>query len=96
MGIITSSKKRAKKAAELGGNCSRLLGCIKSLKDIECDGEFSLQNSLEMAYDTLKHVPGHTSKEVCIMLSTGHFLSQMLHAVLVLLLFMFFVDINEF
>ncbi|XP_067943658.1 general transcription factor IIH subunit 2-like isoform X2 [Watersipora subatra] len=70
LGIVTSSKKRAEKVAELGGNPERLNSCIEKLRKAECTGEFSLQNSLELAYHTLKHVPAHTSKEVIVIMGS--------------------------
>ena len=56
------------------GNPQRLTDCLKKLKQKECSGEFSLQNSLEMAHQTLRHVPKHTSKEVRTIMLTHYFL----------------------
>lgn len=70
LGIISSCNKRAERVAELGGNPQRLTGVLKKLKHNQCKGEFSIQNSLELAYQTLKHVPPHTSKEIVIIMSS--------------------------
>ncbi|WAR15378.1 TF2H2-like protein [Mya arenaria] len=53
LGIIVTKNKRAEKITELGERA--------------CQGEPSLQNSLELAMQTLRHMPGHASREVvCI------------------------------
>lgn len=46
------------------GNPQRLTDALKNMSRKQSCGEFSLQNSLELALQTLRHVPKHTSKEV--------------------------------
>lgn len=43
---------------------------VASLKNVTCTGEPSLQNSLEAAQTSLKHMPEHTSKEVLLILGS--------------------------
>ncbi|RWS09422.1 General transcription factor IIH subunit 2-like protein [Dinothrombium tinctorium] len=66
IGIIITRNKRREKISELSGNPKAHLEALKKLFDIECVGEPSLQNCLESALDTLKHMPSHTSKEVLV------------------------------
>lgn len=40
--------------------------CIKKLQDVPCRGEPSLQNALEVALSSLRHLPPHTSREILI------------------------------
>lgn len=67
LGIITTRNKRAEKVAELGGNPRRHISTLHSLTDKVCQGEPSLQNSLELALQTLRHMPSHASREVLIL-----------------------------
>ena len=39
---------------------------LKKLQEMACRGEPSLQNSLEVALSSLRHLPPHTSREVII------------------------------
>ncbi|KAL5013917.1 hypothetical protein ScPMuIL_008187 [Solemya velum] len=53
LGVITTRNKRAEKLTELGGNPRRHISSVQSLKTTTCQGEPSLQNSLELAAQTL-------------------------------------------
>ncbi|KAK6174856.1 hypothetical protein SNE40_013424 [Patella caerulea] len=66
LGILITRNKRAEKITELGGNPRRHINALQSLKDRKCQGEPSLQNSLDLALQTLKHMPSHASREVLI------------------------------
>ncbi|ELU17421.1 hypothetical protein CAPTEDRAFT_178402 [Capitella teleta] len=66
LGILTTSNKRADKLTELGGNPKRHIQALRGLKERACIGEPSLQNALDLAAQTLKHMPGHSSREVLI------------------------------
>ncbi|XP_062579817.1 general transcription factor IIH subunit 2-like [Saccostrea cucullata] len=70
LGIITTKNKRAEKISELGGNPRRHITMLQSLADQVCHGEPSLQNSLELANQTLRHMPGHASREVLVVLGS--------------------------
>lgn len=54
VGIIVTRNKRAEKISELSGNSKNHLDSLKSLSDVPCVGEPSLQNSLELGLQTLK------------------------------------------
>lgn len=66
LGIIITRNRRAEKVIDLTGNLKILLEALDKIKEIECTGEPSLQNSLEMCLDKLKSLPSHASKEVLI------------------------------
>ncbi|KAK3104801.1 hypothetical protein FSP39_010358, partial [Pinctada imbricata] len=59
-----------KQSSFLLGNPRRHINALQSLVDKPCQGEPSLQNSLELAQQTLKHMPGHASREVLIILGS--------------------------
>lgn len=66
LGIIVTKSKRAEKITELGGNPRRHISALQKLRERACQGEPSLQNSLELAMQTLRHMPSHASREVLI------------------------------
>uniref|UniRef100_A0A0P4WQ88 Ssl1-like domain-containing protein n=1 Tax=Scylla olivacea TaxID=85551 RepID=A0A0P4WQ88_SCYOL len=66
LGIITTQNKVAKRNSDLSNNPQRHLDCIKKLQDVPCRGEPSLQNALEVALSSLRHLPPHTSREILI------------------------------
>ncbi|XP_064642235.1 general transcription factor IIH subunit 2-like [Lineus longissimus] len=70
LGIIVSRNKRAEKVTELGGNPKRHVQALETLNDKTCQGEPSLQNALELALQTLRHMPGHASREVLVVLGS--------------------------
>ncbi|XP_014882440.1 general transcription factor IIH subunit 2-like [Poecilia latipinna] len=70
VGIITTKNKRAEKLTELAGNPKKHIAALKKAVDSSCVGEPSLYNSLSLAIQTLKHMPGHTSREILIILSS--------------------------
>ncbi|KAH9514154.1 General transcription factor IIH subunit 2 [Bulinus truncatus] len=70
LGLIISRNKRAEKITELGGNPRRHIKALQNLSSQACQGEFSLQNSLELALSTLKHMPSHASREILIIMGS--------------------------
>ncbi|XP_069483631.1 general transcription factor IIH subunit 2 isoform X2 [Ambystoma mexicanum] len=66
IGLIVTKSKRAEKLTELAGNPRKHITALKKAVDVTCIGEPSLFNSLTLAMQTLKHMPGHTSREVLI------------------------------
>uniref|UniRef100_A0A671VHI3 General transcription factor IIH, polypeptide 2 n=1 Tax=Sparus aurata TaxID=8175 RepID=A0A671VHI3_SPAAU len=70
VGIITTKNKRAEKLTDLAGNPKKHIAALKKAVDTLCVGEPSLYNSLNLAIQTLKHMPGHTSREILIILSS--------------------------
>ncbi|XP_043371024.1 general transcription factor IIH subunit 2 isoform X2 [Dermochelys coriacea] len=70
IGIIVTKSKRAEKLTELSGNPRKHTTALKKAVDLSCHGEPSLYNSLNLAMQTLKHMPGHTSREVLIIFSS--------------------------
>uniref|UniRef100_A0A8D3EB85 General transcription factor IIH subunit n=1 Tax=Scophthalmus maximus TaxID=52904 RepID=A0A8D3EB85_SCOMX len=70
VGIITTKNKRAEKLTDLTGNPKKHTAALKKAVDTVCAGEPSLYNSLSLAIQSLKHMPGHTSREILIVLSS--------------------------
>ncbi|XP_063051164.1 general transcription factor IIH subunit 2 [Engraulis encrasicolus] len=70
IGFITTKNKRADKLTELAGNPKKHINALKKTKDTTCLGEPSLYNAMNLAMQTLKHMPGHTSREVLIIMSS--------------------------
>uniref|UniRef100_A0A672LIT9 General transcription factor IIH subunit n=1 Tax=Sinocyclocheilus grahami TaxID=75366 RepID=A0A672LIT9_SINGR len=70
IGIITTKNKRAEKLTDLAGNPKKHTAALKKAVDSTCVGEPSLYNSLNLAMQTLKHMPAHTSKEILVVFSS--------------------------
>ncbi|NXA21198.1 TF2H2 factor, partial [Ibidorhyncha struthersii] len=70
IGLIVTKSKRAEKMTELSGNSKKHITALKKAVDMNCSGEPSLYNSLSLAMQTLKHMPGHTSREVLVVFSS--------------------------
>ncbi|KAG7490063.1 general transcription factor IIH subunit 2-like [Solea senegalensis] len=71
VGIITTKNKRAEKLTDLAGNPKKHIAALKkAVVDTVCGGEPSLYNALNLALQSLKHMPGHTSREILIVLSS--------------------------
>ncbi|XP_077572159.1 general transcription factor IIH subunit 2-like isoform X1 [Stigmatopora nigra] len=70
VGIIMTKNKRAEKLTDLSGNPKKHMTALRKAVDTVCLGEPSLYNSLNLALQTLKHMPGHTSREILIILSS--------------------------
>ncbi|XP_069792749.1 general transcription factor IIH subunit 2 isoform X2 [Narcine bancroftii] len=70
IGIISTKNKRAEKVTELAGNPKKHKEALSKAVNVSCSGEPSLYNSLSLAMDTLKHMPGHTSREVLVIFSS--------------------------
>ncbi|KAK7068514.1 General transcription factor IIH subunit 2 [Halocaridina rubra] len=66
MGLIMTQNKMAKRCSDLSNNPHRHIEAIKKLMDAPCRSEPSIQNSLEVALASLRHLPRHTSREVLI------------------------------
>ncbi|XP_064115147.1 general transcription factor IIH subunit 2-like [Macrobrachium nipponense] len=66
MGLITMQNKTAKPCSSLSNNPQRHMEAIKKLLDSPCRGEPSIQNALDVALSSLRHLPRHTSREVLI------------------------------
>lgn len=66
IGFLIMKNKRCEMVTELGGNPKRHINCLVKLRNEQCQGEASLQNALETSSQTLRHVPGHTSREILI------------------------------
>ena len=66
VGLVITRNKRAELISELAGNPRQHVESIKRLSQetSECSGEPSLQNSLELTIQTLRHMPAHASREV--------------------------------
>ena len=66
VGLVITRNKRAELISELAGNPRQHVESIRKLSQeiSECGGEPSLQNSLELTIQTLRHMPAHASREV--------------------------------
>jgi len=77
LGLIVTKNKRAELISELAGNARQHVDNIRKLVAKEksgvgtsCVGEPSLQNSLEMAIQTLRHMPAHASRELLVLVGS--------------------------
>ncbi|KAH7960073.1 hypothetical protein HPB49_016743 [Dermacentor silvarum] len=70
VGVISTCNKRAQKLCELAGNAGKVVEVLQSCKKQVPSGEPSLQNSLELAAEVLRHLPVHTSREVLVILGS--------------------------
>uniref|UniRef100_A0A4W4GI84 General transcription factor IIH subunit n=1 Tax=Electrophorus electricus TaxID=8005 RepID=A0A4W4GI84_ELEEL len=70
IGIITTKNKRAERLTDLAGNPKKHTAALKKTVDSACMGEPSLYNALSIAMQTLKHMPGHTSREILVIFSS--------------------------
>lgn len=70
LGLIITRNKRAEKISELGGNPKCHKDALKKALDIACTDEPSLVNALELACQTLKNMPSHSSREILIILGS--------------------------
>lgn len=70
LGIIITRNKRFEIISPLSSEMNNHLKKIEQLKTGQCIGEPSLQNSLEAAMKTLKHMPTYTSKEIIVILGS--------------------------
>ncbi|CAG0880625.1 unnamed protein product, partial [Darwinula stevensoni] len=66
LGIITMKNKRAEILSQLAGNPRKHLQELTKLSTTICSGEPSLQNALELAAQSLQHMPSHASREILI------------------------------
>ncbi|KAG1661244.1 General transcription factor IIH subunit 2 [Nymphon striatum] len=66
IGFIATRNKRVEKLSELAGNPKRHIDILKKSEKFACSGEPSLQNSLELAATTMRHMPSHSSREILI------------------------------
>lgn len=66
LGIITTKNKKAEKLTELAGNPRQHITVLQNSAKTACAGEPSLQNALELATQTLRYMPTHTSREILI------------------------------
>ena len=75
MGLIVTRNKRAELISELAGNARQHVDNVRKLAASDtsghnCQGEPSLQNSLELAIQTLRHMPGHASRELLVLVGS--------------------------
>ncbi|TKR76736.1 hypothetical protein L596_017836 [Steinernema carpocapsae] len=70
LGIILVKDRKAEKFVNLTGNQRLLKEALASLTEAGCEGEFSLQNGLKLAYNNLKDFPNHCSKEILVVASS--------------------------
>lgn len=70
IGIILTRDKKFELLSPMSSDMKSHIAALTKLRDVPCSGEPSLQNSLEAAQTSLKHMPNHTSKEVLIVMGS--------------------------
>lgn len=70
LGLIITNDKLAIKHCELVGNPKKFVDSLQKLKKIEVKGEPSIQNAIELAIKTLKHIRSHSSREVLLIMGS--------------------------
>ncbi|MFH4975800.1 hypothetical protein AB6A40_002509 [Gnathostoma spinigerum] len=70
VGIIICKDKRAEILVSLNGNMRCVKDALSTLTEQNCYGEFSLQNSLQLAMSSLKGYPGHASREIITIMAS--------------------------
>lgn len=70
VGIILTRNKKFELLSPMSSDMKAHMTALATLKNVTCVGEPSLQNSLEAAQTSLKHMPNHTSKEVLIIMGS--------------------------
>lgn len=70
VGIILTRDKKFELLSPMNSDMKSHIAAIEKLRNNPCTGEPSLQNSLEAAQTTLKHMPSHTSKEVLVIMGS--------------------------
>ncbi|XP_062517364.1 general transcription factor IIH subunit 2-like [Corticium candelabrum] len=68
LGVIVTRSSKAEKVTDLGGNPYHHVNKLKEVAS--CRGEPSLQNAMEMALQSLKHVPSHVCREIIIVMAS--------------------------
>ncbi|OQV18164.1 General transcription factor IIH subunit 2 [Hypsibius exemplaris] len=66
LGVITTRNKRADRLTELAGNPKKHIDALQTLRTTDPHGETTLQNSLELAAQTLRNIPSHASREIIL------------------------------
>ncbi|KAM7430924.1 General transcription factorIIH subunit 2 [Porites harrisoni] len=67
IGLIVTRNKRAEKITELSGNPQLHTSSLRKAASKACTGEPSLQNAMEVAIQSLRHMPSHASREILIL-----------------------------
>ncbi|KAG0328748.1 hypothetical protein BGZ99_004608 [Dissophora globulifera] len=70
IGLIGTKDGLAEKLTELSGNPTDHIKALKMKKFMETGGEPSLQNALELARNSLIHVPAHGSREILVIMGS--------------------------
>lgn len=70
IGIIISRNKKYELISPMSSDMKMHITNLQKFRDVPCSGEPSLQNSLEAALTTLKHMPDHTSKEILVLMGS--------------------------
>ncbi|CAD6188600.1 unnamed protein product [Caenorhabditis auriculariae] len=70
IGFITCKDKKAERLAALTGNIRNLKDSLGTLNEMFCGGDFSLQNSLQLACSNLRDLPGHVSREIIVIMGS--------------------------
>ncbi|CAH3045994.1 unnamed protein product [Porites evermanni] len=67
IGLIVTRNKRAEKITELSGNPQLHTSSLRKAASKACTGEPSLQNAMEVAIQSLRHMPSHASREILVL-----------------------------
>ncbi|CAJ0586361.1 unnamed protein product, partial [Mesorhabditis spiculigera] len=69
VGIIMCKDRKAERLVPLTGNIRQICDTLGTINELQCVGDFSLQNALRLAYSNLKDLPAHFSREVLVVMS---------------------------
>ncbi|CAJ0950037.1 unnamed protein product, partial [Mesorhabditis belari] len=70
VGLIVCKDRKAERIVPLTGNVRQLVTALTSINELQCMGDFSLQNALRLALTNLKDLPKHFSREVLVIMSS--------------------------
>jgi transcription initiation factor TFIIH subunit 2 len=70
VGVLVTRNKTVEKFCDLMGNPRKIVDKLKTITEKFCQGEPSIQNSLEMSMQYLKHLKSHSSREVLFLMGS--------------------------
>ncbi|CEO99957.1 unnamed protein product (mitochondrion) [Plasmodiophora brassicae] len=70
LGLITTHSKKAYMLTDLSGNPLHQIRLLEAQADHHTSGEFSLENSLELARSSLRNTPDYGNREVIIVMAS--------------------------
>ena len=70
LGLIITRNKTAEKICDMVGNPKKFIEKLQTLKDKMCQGEPSIQNSLETCISTFRNIRSHSSREILLIMGS--------------------------